>query len=169
MACWQRLRYCYRWVWWTTRSLVQTTEGRGQKRGGERERRANDYWPKRRTTKSHVWRISFWCMRHVTDLEWSVTMLRHTNKWSTPNKHDKDPGKVPSLSITKSTETGHMKHVRSDISKKRHLSAKRSAPPEPGQESEHDTVIGHENAHARMSAFLAIISAIFTKLLEWNR
>ena len=29
-----------------------------------------------------------------------------------------------------------------------------------------DTVIGHENAHARMSAFLAIISAIFTKLLQ---
>ena len=27
-------------------------------------------------------------------------------------------------------------------------------------------VIGHENAHARMSAFLAIISAIFTKLLQ---
>ena len=29
-----------------------------------------------------------------------------------------------------------------------------------------ETVIGHENAHARMSAFLAIISAIFTKLLQ---
>ena len=28
------------------------------------------------------------------------------------------------------------------------------------------TVIGHENAHAWMSAFLAIISAIFTKLLQ---
>ena len=28
------------------------------------------------------------------------------------------------------------------------------------------TMIGHENAHARMSAFLAIISAIFTKLLQ---
>ena len=28
------------------------------------------------------------------------------------------------------------------------------------------TVIGHENAHAQMSAFLAIISAIFTKLLQ---
>ena len=28
------------------------------------------------------------------------------------------------------------------------------------------TLIGHENAHARMSAFLAIISAIFTKLLQ---
>ena len=27
-------------------------------------------------------------------------------------------------------------------------------------------LIGHENAHARMSAFLAIISAIFTKLLQ---
>ena len=27
-------------------------------------------------------------------------------------------------------------------------------------------VIGHENAHARMSAILAIISAIFTKLLQ---
>ena len=27
-------------------------------------------------------------------------------------------------------------------------------------------VIGHENAHAQMSAFLAIISAIFTKLLQ---
>ena len=27
-------------------------------------------------------------------------------------------------------------------------------------------VIGHEYAHARMSAFLAIISAIFTKLLQ---
>ena len=29
-------------------------------------------------------------------------------------------------------------------------------------------MIGHENAHARMSAFLAIISAIFTKLLQLN-
>ena len=33
------------------------------------------------------------------------------------------------------------------------------------------TLIGHENAHARMSAFLAIISAIFTKLLQlkWSK
>ena len=33
------------------------------------------------------------------------------------------------------------------------------------------TVIGHENAHAPMSAFLAIISAIFTKLLQlkWSK
>ena len=32
-------------------------------------------------------------------------------------------------------------------------------------------VIGHENAHAQMSAFLAIISAIFTKLLQlqWSK
>ena len=32
-------------------------------------------------------------------------------------------------------------------------------------------VIGHENAHAWMSAFLAIISAIFTKLLQlkWSK
>ena len=29
-----------------------------------------------------------------------------------------------------------------------------------------DPLIGHENAHARMSAFLAIISAIITKLLQ---
>ena len=29
----------------------------------------------------------------------------------------------------------------------------------------HTTVIGHENAHARMSAFLAIISAIFYKII----
>ena len=31
-------------------------------------------------------------------------------------------------------------------------------------------LIGHENAHARMSAFLAIISANFTKLfqLKWS-